>query len=93
MSTYQYLDNLIYCYFNQDSDLDGDTIDELVAEFKSTNTEEQIKQLINDIRGFMSDTAGSTEQVFGEKYGFDVDPSLWDHTARTFLEEILRLLK
>ncbi len=93
MITYQYLDNLICGYFNQDSDLDGDIMDELVNEFKSTNSEEQIGQLINDINSFLTDNAENTDNIFLEKYGFDVDPALWGHTAKTFLQEVLRLLK
>lgn len=93
MSTYPHLDNLIYSYFNQDYDLDGSTIDELVNEFKSTNSEEQIGRLINDIRCFISDNTENTDQAFSEKYSFDVDPALWGHTANTFLDELLRLLK
>lgn len=93
MNTYQYLDNLICGYFNQDSDLDGDTMNEIVNEFKSTHSKEQTDQLINDIQSFMTESSGNIEKLFMEKYGFDVDPSLWEHTATTFLEEVLRLLK
>ncbi len=93
MNTYHQLDNLICGYFNQDSDLDGDTMDELINQFKSTSSEEQIKLLSNDIHSFMSDSGDYTEKIFKEKYGFDVDPVLWGHTAITFLQEVQRLLR
>jgi len=93
MNTYQYLDNLICGYFNQDSDLDGDTMNAIVNEYKSTHSEEQTDQLINDIQSFMADATDNIEKIFMEKYGFDVDPALWEHTAISFLEEVLRLLR
>ncbi len=93
MSKYRYLDNLIYSYFNQDSDLDGDTMDDLVNAFRSSSSEQEKKSLIKDIQDFQSDNTDMMEQVFSEKYGFDVDPALWGHTAQSFLEELLRLLK
>jgi len=93
MNNYQHLDNLIFSYFNQDSDLDGNTMNELVNAYKSTNSEEQVSQLSNEIHNFILDADDNIEKMFIDKYGFDVDPVLWDHTAKSFLEEVVRLLK
>jgi len=87
MNNYQYLDNLIFSYFNQDSDLDGNAMNELVSAYKSTNSEEQISQLSNDRYNFILDADDNIEKMFIDKYGFDVDPALWDHTAKFCLEK------
>ncbi len=62
MNTYQYLDNLICGYFNQDSDLDGDTMNEIINVYKSTHSTEQTDQLINNIQSFMTEASDTTSK-------------------------------
>ncbi|MDH5325572.1 MAG: contact-dependent growth inhibition system immunity protein [Gammaproteobacteria bacterium] len=90
MNSYQNLDNLIFSYFNQDFDLGGDSIEEIVKGFNSSHTEEQRNQVRQEIQAFMA--GDNVESVFEEKYGFDVDPALWGHTAKSFLEKLLALI-
>ena len=89
MSNYQHLDNLIFSYFNQDYDLGGDSFDSIVDDFNNSHSTEQRTQVKDDIRNFLADNTGNTEELFSERYGFDVDPSLWGHSAKSFLEELL----
>lgn len=90
MSSYQKLDNLIFSYFNQDFDLAGDSMDEIMKDFISSHTEEQRNQVKEEILGFMKQHKDSMDMAFEEKYGFDVDPALWGHTAKSFLETLLK---
>lgn len=89
MSNYQYLDNMIFSYFNQDYDLGGNSFYSIVDDFNNSHSEEQRTQVKDDIRNFLVDNTDNTEEVFSELYGFDVDPSLWGHSAKSFLEELL----
>ena len=90
MNIYKHLDNLIYSYFNQDYDLIGEKIDVIIRDYQSTNSQEVIDELKKDINRFLAEK--DIEQTFSDKYGFDVDPKLWGHTASTFLSEIANLL-
>jgi hypothetical protein len=89
MSNYQYLDNLIFSYFNQDHDLGGDSFNSIVDDFNNGHSSEQRTLVKYDIRNFLADNTGNTEEVFSERYGFDVDPRLRGHSVKSFLEELL----
>ncbi|KAB0635779.1 contact-dependent growth inhibition system immunity protein [Burkholderia latens] len=86
------LDQFISIYFGQDFDLFGNTIPEIVADYVSSSTEAERKKLLFDIDEFISlhptDMEDAFENQFGKWFGVD----LWGHTAKSFLEEIKRLL-
>ena len=93
MSNYVHLDNLIFSYFNQDFDLGGDSLESIANDFNNSHSPEQRVLVKEDIKKFLSDNIANTEEKFSEYYGFDVDPNLWGHTAKSFLDELLKLIR
>ncbi|MFT4064979.1 contact-dependent growth inhibition system immunity protein [Paraburkholderia sp.] len=86
------LDQLIGVYFNEDFDYWGNTIEELVRACASASTPEMINATVAEIDQFKSDHAGNLDAAFEENFGRQFDPTLWGHTAESFLDELKRLL-
>jgi hypothetical protein len=87
------LDSLIHSYFNEDFDLWGDNVEEIVACFKRESDETLHKLVIDEIARFESDHSANLDRHFEERYGLYVDPEPWGHTTASFLAELKRLLK
>lgn len=79
-----YLDQLMGAYFNQDYDLFGETIEEVMNEYLKCEGPEHAKGLIADCHHFLQ-RSDDIETAFLDLYGFDFDPALWGMTARQFL--------
>jgi hypothetical protein len=90
---YPELDQLIGTYFNQDFDLWGETIEEVVRSYVQGTSAEQRDLLRSEIDRFVAESATELDAVFSQKYGFDLDPTPWGHTALSFLREVQRLLE
>jgi hypothetical protein len=69
---------LIGAYFNQDSFLVADTVEGIVADYMDGHRPEKQAALRREIAAFMAEHASHLDAVFEEKYGYDVDPKLWD---------------
>jgi hypothetical protein len=89
---YDNLDQLMGVYFNEDSDYWGDTIEALVRACASACTPAMIDAKVTDIDRFNRDHAGNLDAAFEENFGRQFDPTLWSHTAESFLDELKRLL-
>lgn len=79
-------------YFNQDYDIWGETIEEIVECYKRDSSSEHCRELIGEIDKFICDHPSDLDSAFERDYGDDFDPQLWGHTAISFLEELKRLL-
>lgn len=80
---YSYLDHLMGAYLNQDYDLSGETITEVVQCYIDSEGPEMSSGLATDCHKFLEET--DIEGKFRELYSSDFDPSLWGITAKEFL--------
>ncbi|HGH4667716.1 TPA: contact-dependent growth inhibition system immunity protein [Enterobacter cloacae] len=83
----KFLDHLMGAYFNQDYDLFGETIEEVMEEYLKCEGPENAKGLIEDCNNFINRT-DDVELEFLNLYKFDFNPSLWGITAKQFLTMI-----
>jgi hypothetical protein len=89
MASYPHLDNLIGAYFNQDAGHIADTLEEIVADYMDGHGADKQAALRRDISAFMADHRAGLDVAFDDKYGFDVDPKLWDCLdAEAFLSAV-----
>ncbi|MFE8100301.1 contact-dependent growth inhibition system immunity protein [Brenneria goodwinii] len=87
--TYQYLDHLMGAYLNQDYDLSGETIEEVVGCYLNNESPEHAQGLINDCAKFIENNR-NVETEFEELYGADFSPRLWGVTAADFLSSTVQ---
>ncbi|MBB5412182.1 hypothetical protein HDG34_006153 [Paraburkholderia sp. HC6.4b] len=92
-SPYPNLDFLIHGYFNEDFDLWGNNVQEIVTCFKKESDETLHKLVVDEIDRFASDHSANLDGYFEEIYGLYVDPEPWGHTTASFLDEVKRLLR
>ncbi|KAB0633354.1 contact-dependent growth inhibition system immunity protein [Burkholderia latens] len=79
-------------YFNQDFDIWGNTIDEIVKCYKDDSTASDRSELILEIDQFIAEHPRDLESAFYANYNNGFDPVLWGYNAASFLEELKRLL-
>ncbi|MBN3805260.1 hypothetical protein GXB81_19720 [Paraburkholderia sp. Ac-20336] len=91
-SAYPNLDFLIHSYFNEDFDLWGDNVPEIVSCFKKESDKALHKLVMEEIDRFKSDHSGNLNENFDAIYGLYVDPEPWGYTIASFLDELKRLL-
>src|SRR4051812_44972799 len=92
-SKYPELDQMFGAYFNQDFDLWGDTIEEIVASYKDGTSRQQREGLLEEIDRFVGEYPDDLDAQLSARYGYDFDPVPWGHTARSFLDEVQRILR
>jgi len=91
-SPYPNLDFLIHGYFNEDFDLWGDNVPEIVSCFKKESDKSLHQLIIDEIDRFKLDHVVNLNENFEEIYGLYVDPEPWGYTTVSFLDELKRLL-
>ncbi|WP_316251746.1 contact-dependent growth inhibition system immunity protein [Paraburkholderia sp. UCT2] len=89
---YPKLYQLFGAYLNQDSDLWGETIPEIVSCYRRDCPRESHLEMIHEIDSFISEHPDDLDSAFETDYGQDFDPELWGYTTASFLEELKRLL-
>ncbi|SEC64993.1 contact-dependent growth inhibition system immunity protein [Paraburkholderia caballeronis] len=89
---YENLNQLIRGRFNEDFDLWGNSIPELVLSFKNGCPRSMIDATAFEIDQFKTDNAGNLDAAFEREFGKQCSPPLWGHTTDSFLEELKRLL-
>jgi hypothetical protein len=92
-SAYPELDHLLHAYFNEDFDLWGHTIEEIVGCYKRESPAEGQHALCDEITRFMRAHRADLDAAFLKAYPNEVDPSGWGHTTASFLAELDRLLR
>ncbi len=92
-SKYPQLDHLIGAYLNQDYEISGDTIDEVVACYAKDRTPSDHQVLLDDIERFSHEHEHDLDEAFVAAYGFDFDPALWGLTTAAFFVELQRMLR
>jgi hypothetical protein len=84
---------LFGAYLNQDSDLWGDTLEEVVSCFKRDSSPQEIADTICEIDKFEKEAGESLDEKFYAAYGFDFNPVLWGYTTVSFFDELKGLLQ
>ncbi|APA87261.1 hypothetical protein BJG93_17130 [Paraburkholderia sprentiae WSM5005] len=83
---------LFGAYLNEDSDIWGDTIPEIIACYKRDCPRESHLEMVHEINSFMSEHPQDLDTAFKKDYGQDFSPKLWGYTTASFLDELKRLL-
>ncbi|MDF0606627.1 contact-dependent growth inhibition system immunity protein [Neisseriaceae bacterium TC5R-5] len=90
---YPYLYLLFGAYLMQDYDLSGNTLEEIIACYKSRElTAETSKAAIQEVDDFISRHPNDLDEHFEELYGFNFGPELWGYTTASFFEYLKTLL-
>ncbi|MBN3806386.1 hypothetical protein GXB81_25510 [Paraburkholderia sp. Ac-20336] len=79
-------------YLNQDSDLWGDTLEDVVSCYKRDSSPEEIAEALSEIDKFKKEAGESLDTKFYEAYGFNFNPVLWGYTTASFFDELKRIL-
>ncbi|NML33887.1 contact-dependent growth inhibition system immunity protein [Paraburkholderia antibiotica] len=79
-------------YLNQDSDLWGDTLEEVVSCFRRDSSPEDIRDTLAEIEKFKAEAGKKLDEKFYDAYGFDFNPVLWGYTTSSFFDELKRIL-
>jgi hypothetical protein len=90
--SYPELSHIIMAYFNQDFDLWGKDVGELVLCYKEESDEAGWRQIVDEIEKFKHEHAENLDGDFKEIYGLYMDPEQWGHTTISFLNGLKRLL-
>ncbi|WP_238537934.1 contact-dependent growth inhibition system immunity protein [Paraburkholderia atlantica] len=80
-------------YLNQDYDLWGTTIPQIVCCYKEDSPREYHRELIDEIDQFMSEHPTDLDSAFEIEYDTGFSPTLWGYTTASFFEELKRLLR
>ncbi|MGF6981991.1 hypothetical protein QFZ99_001468 [Paraburkholderia atlantica] len=83
---------LFGAYFNEDFDLWGNTIPEIVSCYKDDSPPEYRKEIIDEINLSINEHLSNLDSAFERDYGSGFDPDLWGHTTASFLDELKLLL-
>lgn len=85
---YPALADLISGWFHQDFDIEGDTIEEIIAAFYASSTLEVRLAVIAEIEHFLREHAAAVDDEFVRIFQPDIDPAGFAHDTRAFLQEI-----
>ena|ERR1700690_2181899 len=91
---YSFLDSLIGGWFHQDFDVNGDTLEEILASYRKAQKPEELLGARADIEKFLRehDDSHLTEE-FVRRFQPGVDPEAWGMSTREWLLRIDELLR
>lgn len=89
---YPELDQFFGAYLNQDYDLSGETIEEVVKCYKQGTSAEHRQRLAEEVGRFVEDHSDDLDAFFSARYGYDFDPALWGYTTASFFERLKQQL-
>jgi hypothetical protein len=92
-SEYPELDHLFGAYLNQDYDLSGDTIEEVVRSYMQGTSGENHRRMLDEIAKFTLAHSQELDEALLARYGNDFDAALWGHTAASFFQLVESLLR
>jgi hypothetical protein len=91
MSDYPQLETLMGGWFHQDFDINGDTLDEIIAAYRGVTPVDQQRSLATEIERFLNEP-GDVDYEFQRRFKPDVSPTGFAPTTRQFLTTIASLL-
>jgi len=89
---YPHLARLLAGWFHQDFDLDGDTLEEILAAYRRSESAAEIEGARQDIAAFMAKAGGALEQAFDDTFEVEIEPTGFAASTRAFLERVAELL-
>jgi hypothetical protein len=75
-------------WFHQDFDIHGDSLEEVVAAFRSESDVALVQPLVDDIDAFLATGDDGMEERFQDYFRPDVIPTAFRATTREFLQAI-----
>ena len=75
-------------WFHQDFDIHGDSLEEVVAAFKTESDADLVQPLVDDIDAFLATGEEGMEERFQEFFRPDIIPTAFRPTTREFLVAI-----
>jgi hypothetical protein len=91
MSDYPQLEILMGGWFHQDFDINGDTLDEIIAAYRGVTPFDQQRSLATEIERFLNEP-GDVDYEFQRRFKPDVSPTGFAPTTRRVLTTIASLL-
>jgi hypothetical protein len=91
MPDYSQLETLIGGWFHQDFDINGETLEQIIAAYRAVTPVDQQRALATEIEQFLSGT-DDVELEFQRRFKPDVSPTGFAPTTRRFLTTIASLL-
>ena len=89
---YPFLRQLLGGWFHQDFDIDGETLEEILAKFKSVTPGAEVLGVKSDIETFLKNSGNDLDNEFVRLFQPDIDPAGWDMTTREWLMRIDEIL-
>lgn len=89
---YPELEQFMGGWFHQDWVDTGETIEEIVLDYKSVSRSEQVYQVCSEMSAFIADYGPASDEAFRRLWK-SIDPASLGYTAASFFEEIKRILK
>jgi hypothetical protein len=83
---------LVGSYLGKDSEIWGDSFDEIMACYKNDSSPEERKALLMEVDLFENEYRDNLDEIFYEKYGHDFNPKLWGFTTDSFFSELKKRL-
>ncbi|MCC8396599.1 hypothetical protein LJ656_28830 [Paraburkholderia sp. MMS20-SJTR3] len=83
---------LFCCYLNEDSNIWGNTLPEILSCYKRDCPRESHLEMIREINLFINEHLDDLDSAFETDYGRNFSPELWGYTTLSFLEELKRIL-
>ena len=90
--SYPYLSQLLGSWFHQDFDIDGETLEEILARYKAVSSVAETRATKADIKKFIEQSGNHLDTDFIKIFHPDVDPKGWGMTTKEWLMRIHDLL-
>ncbi|WP_206999977.1 contact-dependent growth inhibition system immunity protein [Trinickia mobilis] len=90
---YPELNHLFGVYLNQDFDIWGDSLRDIIDCYKRNSPTEDQKSMLIEIDTFKKAHPTDLDEAFDAMYGHEFWPVPWGYTTDSFLEELKRLLQ
>ena len=91
MADYPEIETFIGGWFHQDFDINGDSLDEIVAAYRAVTPSGQQLALVAEIGRYLAEES-DVEHDFERRFHPDVSPTGFAPTTREFLERIAFLV-
>lgn len=92
-SHYPDLSHFFGAYLNQDYELSGGTIEEIVSCYQTETSEAVHHDLLAEIDRIKNAHPKDLDEEFLKLFGSDFSPELWGYTTASLLDELARLLQ
>jgi hypothetical protein len=91
MADYPEMETLIGGWFHQDFDINGESLDEIVAAYRAVTPKDQQRALVAELRRYLAEES-DVERDFEQRFRPDGSPTGFAPTTRELLEKIASLV-